>query len=1360
MMDANENVMASEKKDRVTSETNHGKDSSVNWTKSQTAAINVKADRILVSAAAGSGKSTVLTERIIRRILSGEGDVSALLIVTFTKEAALQLRQKITQKLSRAVSEHPGNKNLRNQLLKLPSAQITTIHAFCYSLVKKNFQILGLPSSVRISDETAATLLKKQVMDNFIEECYGGLFEHIPDFSDFCDNFVSGLDDSLTEMFLEIYDKMRNYPDISEKRFIYLDENGSIGDTEFFKIIRNKLLIFIDYYKKLLEDGYSEIMRSDIYGKKFGEIFRTFISYIEKTENCAKYGNYRELSEAIRSMPELPRVVIKDKDELCEFYRASLREFITECKKEYIGRFFGFSDEEIKDLGMMTSDISGKMIRFLKEFDRRYSEAKLKKYMLDYNDLEHMALRLLYESDGSVSALGEKISSAYEEIFIDEFQDVNPLQNKIFSALGIRCPVFMVGDIKQSIYNFRGAVPEIFSEYKRKFNKFNEIGEEGCGQTQSEEKTASESVNEPYQSVNFSGWTDALNISGDLTDSSESSRCVNSRINKKANFTAINDSNQNKSSNDIAIFLSDNFRSQKHITDFANVVTDAMFYSPENSIYDFRIPYSKEDRLRFHLGEKSSDSFVEVINVSPSKKDDGEEKDKPIVIEAEAVAEKIYRLCKNGADPKEMTILLRSPKDKAVHFEKALKKRGIPVFSGKTEKLFDTPEIQLVLCLLNVCDNPNRDIFLAGALKSQVFGVTLSELIAIRIFKKDSDSLYEALEEYTLSNNFEKGMRFIDFITRMRNYCLKYPIEKVIWKLYSETSLFSLLGDDEAITESAGNQVKENLVSFYEFAVNVSENGNGSLYSLIERIRMLTETGSSPDIAKGKGTGVKIMSVHAAKGLEFQYCFLCGTASRFNSDDTKNNLLFDPEIGFGMRIKDKTGLSATNTLYRAALSAKAELSQKEEEMRLLYVALTRAKKELYIYSSAEKFEDMVTGCRMKAMFVHPYVFLDGNDYIKWILTAVSAKTDIPVRYKIIDSDRMELEAGKKSDGNAESIVYDSNRADSEKLYKELCDRIEFEYPYSYMITLPSKIAVSNLTPDILDAESYSDSFLRLGEESSFVFPDDTERFAGVKSQAALTVSPADNYRQTAIDSKKISKLKSEDPEADFASEAGREITANKVALENIFPEGDSVSDKDNLSELKIPEFISGEKENEAALKGTATHVFMQFCDFTNVEKYGVEYELERLLKKRYITETFAALTNRKAAEKFFRSEIYREMRAAETLEREYRFNVKLPASMFTKDAEKKKQLENESVFVQGVVDCYFRNRTGNITIVDYKTDFIPLEVKGNAEKENEFFVNRHKAQLTYYKTALEMITGQKVSRTVIYSFSAARSIEI
>ena len=1219
--------------------------SDIKWTSAQRAAIDVKAKRILVSAAAGSGKSTVLTERIISAITreNAPHDLQRLMVVTFTRASAEDLKNKISNAVKKAVAEQPSNKRLNEQLIKLPSAKINTIHGLCYSLIKSRFDLLDLPASISVADETVVTSLRLEVMEKLLNHCFNGMFEPIKDFASFCEFFIAERDSNLSKIFLEIYDKIRNDPDGFDVSYenSYLAKGEDFLSTDYGKIVCRHLLTLTDYFKGVFQGAIDYCTENEDYAK-LASAFAVYVGYIEALENAVKQKSLSLVCELIDKIPTFPSVKVASTSEKVEYFKAERSSFRAEIKAVR-DKILCFSAKEIENLGQQTSLLSNQILALLKEFDRRFSEAKLKRSIIDFSDLEHYALKLLYNSDGTLSEAAREISSSLDEIYVDEYQDLNPLQNKIFKALSVCCPIFMVGDIKQSIYGFRGADPTAFGEYKKSFSEYEPGDTQGGG-----------------------------------------------------------------SPSDVSVFLSNNFRSDLAITEFSNVVSDAIFCSPsENEIYDYRIPYTKSDRLICSrpATEHSQENEVIILNCNTeceesSTANDDSAPDSNYALEAEMVANEIADLLSNGVNASDIAVLLRATKNSAPVFENALKRRDIPVNSEKGAKLFDAPEIQLALCLLNCCDNPYRDIFLTGALRSPIFGFTLNELITIKRAYKNATSLFGALCEYTVKESFEKGARFLDFISKMREYANHNTVDRVLWQIYTETSFFSVIYDGGRVSKQKAALRRANLIKLHELAKGYSTSPSNSLYGFIEKIRILTEQDKSPSAALTDSTGVSIMSIHSSKGLEFEYCFVCGTSHILNTEDSKKDLMFDSNIGFGIRLKDSSRLSSVETPYRAALKAQIKLLQTDEEMRMLYVALTRAKTKLYICSSVDDFEERIQKAHMSAKFSHPFTYFRRRYYIDWILTALHTKTDLVPRFKYVNKGRSQIESESSF-----ALSCDFNDADGIKkllpeelrsFCEELKARLSFVYPYQNSSKLPSKLSVSKLYPEILDEPVF------FGGENIFSDSNSTNIF--------------DGYAEPAI--------------------------------------------KSDIQNLKIPDFAIDTKTATGAQKGTATHVFMQFCNFDNLEKFGIEEEILRLTKKRFILKEHATLIDRSAIKGFIESRLYKTLKEAAEVNREYRFNIKLPAKDFTSDIKLKEALENESVFVQGIIDCYLRDSDGKIILIDYKTDYVPKEILGDVQKENEFFINRHSLQLSYYRKALHSLTKEHVYKTYIFSFAIGREIEI
>ncbi len=1203
----------------------------LSWTPAQSAAIKVKGKHILVSAAAGSGKSTVLAERIISSICdeSKQYDLSKLLIATFTRDSAKDLRNKITEKLTEKVKQLPQNKHLYEQLLKLPSAMISTIDSACFTYIKKYFDRLSLPASVSIIDENLSASLKNEVMNGFISDCYEGKLSEFPDFAEFVENFISERDDGLADIFLKMYDEIENLPNGFEgvNKDNFAKSGKAFLECPFGQILTNKYKTATDYFISSLSEAVQYSKDFEAYAK-FLPDFEQALKYAVALDVALSDKNYDALAALTSNIPAPPsKNAGKGKTSQGNLYLQDIKS-LYECAAEWYRTVFCFDDLMFEYYGQKNADISEKIYAFLNEFRKRFSTAKLSRFSIDFNDLKHYALKLFYNDDGTVSDIAKEISSSLTEIYVDECQDLSPAQSKIFEALSVNCPIFMVGDIKQSIYGFRGADSSTFADYKRNYPVYED--------------------DKDYDSV--------------------------------------------------TVFLSNNFRSTDVILDFANTVSDYLFYTPQdgNECFKERIPYSADDRLAYDASKHASSAEVSILHCQR----DGNSAATKTEIEAQAVANEICRLVNSGTSPENIAILLRSAQSKGKVFERKLIEKNIPVYTKKSVPLLETPEVQLALCLLNCCDNPYRDVFLIGALRSPIFGLTLNELIKIKRYAKKTDSFYSALIIYTEENSFEKGRYFLDFLNKMRKFAMNATVDRLLWQIYTETAFFSLMYDG-TVSENEANSRRDNLISLYELSKQLSSGSRSSLYSFLENIRIMIEQGNSPSSAASEIKGVKIMTIHASKGLEFDYCFVSSLSDPVKKDSS--DVVFSKSLGFVTALRDDERISKFSTPFKAAVDLQIEYESIEEEMRLLYVALTRAKRKLYLTTSVQKIDTVISDAELLSCKKHPYNLMrkfkrGSNNYLKWILTALKQEAEKPPIYTLITKCSDEIAEESKSCIVCTPEIKQENAEPQstpfDEMYSLLKARLSFVYPHRASLKLPSKLSVSRLYPEILDEGAYY---------------------------------------------------------------GGEYIATEDGLLSDIFePE----AQRDNFSLLKIPDFASQQLKATAADIGTATHIFMQFCSFELLAKNGVEAEISRLTEKRFMLPEHAKLIDRSVINSFLSSDIYREMMNASEISREYRFNIKLPASEFTANDTLKVELENEYIFVQGVIDCYFRDERGNITLLDYKTDRVPDNIRGHEEKENSFFINRHKRQLTYYRKALEILTGKPVKNTVIFSFALGRCINI
>lgn len=1186
------------------------------WTKAQETAIDSRGRTLLVSAAAGSGKTAVLTARIIKRLMDPHNpiDISRMLVVTFTKAAAAELRSRIQKALSEEITANPSNHALSRQAVKLGYAKICTIHSFCYDIIRSNFEQLGIGANVRVADDTEIKIIYSDVMERVINELYDAQPESciINDFAAFADNFITDRDERLNDIMNGIYNKVRSFPDGVEyikksSEYMISASSEEFLNSRFGVIISDDIKKQLEYFISVYSDAIIYLAGEAVYEKNYLPAFEYDLNFMNNLNRLLDKGIYSEIKIFLNSYnrPKLGSGVKKEmQTDETDFYRKVRDDFNTQ-RKIILDRYFSLDEIQIKENMLKTAQLCHEIYMLLRLFEEKLIAEKKSRCIVDFNDLEQMTYKLLYK-DGLPTSFAREQALRYDEIYIDEYQDVNELQDKIFNAVSNDYNRFMVGDIKQSIYGFRGASPEIFSDYRDRFPKYSE---------------------------------------------------------------------KNSAAN--TIFLSDNFRCDTSIIDFTNIIFKGLFSN--NSGY---VPYYDEDRLIYSKndnGHISARVEVAVIKKVIETENDDDASESSSSNEAVYVVNRIRLLIKEGYSPKDITILLRSAKNNAQLFETELAKLGMPYYNGVTRDFFENAEVLLMLCVLNCIDNPTRDIYLAGALKSSLFGVTLNELVQIRTYGGDG-SLYDALKEYTSKFAFSKGIYFIDKLTIYRKYAEGQPVDRLIWFIYRDTSIMSLIYDND---KTGKNIRRSNLMLLYEYARRFEASSFRGLYNFIRYLNDIIserETLETAKISAESDDAVKIMTVHQSKGLEFPVCFLCGTEKKFNKSDIIPNILINRVTGMASKLRDNTGFARYDTSMRRAVALKIIENNLDEEMRVLYVALTRARERLIVTASSSDPQKLINACTLNARYISPYSLSESPSYIKWIITALkSVYYENCCILQIIDGINVISEREDKV--NEPLLTVECNDKSIEEIVDIIKERFEFRYPFMHMSKVPAKISVSELYPSVLDGEDTSAGF-------------------------------------------------------------------------------NTINKKPNL--LERPRFMETTTPDKAssADRGTATHVFMQFCDFRKTERYGVKTELERLVTDSFIPRSSAELVNINQIQLFFNSRLYSAMKNSRRLWREIRFNIKLPASEFSADEDLKEQLADEYILVQGVIDCFFFDINDHLILVDYKTDYIPADMRDNLENVKKMLIDRHRLQLSYYKSACERITRKPVYAAYIYSFGLGIDIAL
>lgn len=1421
------------------------------WTEAQLTAITASGCDILVSAAAGSGKTAALTERLIRKLtdVNAPAELSRMLIVTFTRPAAAELKQRIGKALSDAIEAEPHRRDLVRQSLNLAGAHIGTIHSFCLSLIRSNFAALGLDPAVRTADENEALTVALSVMDRLLADRYAQSEKNdltdeersrCDGFIRLTDTFVTDRDDGLAAFMYGIYVQTRNFVRCEAVISDSADALLSGAETDFFSTvwgeeIRNGISGELLYYEKIYSEAVRYFASDEALEKKYGAAFATDLTFIRELTDALGAG-YSRAAGVVRSYNKrsVGKTSVPD-DENIIFYKSARSDFDgfrkSLCKK------LALPQSRISEIMKSASELCNALYGLISEFSERYREEKSRRGIIDFSDIEHLALELLTDENGLPTDIARQTASQFDEIYIDEYQDINPVQDMIFRSIA-RGNRFMVGDIKQSIYGFRGAAPEIFSEYRSAFPKYGFDAEK----TADKNGTAADAAGDRDTGVH---------ASGSMADSRN----------------ACNGFGSERSAGGRTVYLSHNFRCDRPIIDFTNAVFSAVMRAECGSSID----YGDDDRLVFAKKtdgtEKCVPVCVAVISPVPEQESQNAEpqtvvgksaapdmqtsslkasltdtRGKPDSVtedasenaegasgrfhvpaaadaEAEFVASESARLIASGKySPGDIRILLRSGVGNTDRFARAFARHGVPFESCRAIGFFERPHVLLALSLLRCIDNPTRDIPLAAVLCSPLCGFTPEELIAVKNnippdlcnpsqelneSEKPRISLLDCLRGYTEEYGFEKGSRFLLQLERLRRMAAAVPSDRLIWQLYGETPLLCCGNDSDGFDAEAR---RSDLLKLYDYARGFERGGFRGLSAFLSSVDSLIKRDPHFDFRKDAPTesgSVEIMTIHKSKGLEFPVCFLCGASKRFNKADAGDLLMIDKKLGICSKFRDKNGFLRYDTPMRAAAEQRENDRIIDEEMRLLYVALTRARERLYVTAGESRPDALIADAAYCAGYPSPYSAAKNASYMKWILSsAVTAcggfprdvfQTDrsctlysdsacriVSARYRtecgrvVFCGDpfadlRTEMngsygtadetesiskasdirsapeisEQRQGTDENPACILADgqnySDLSGSDGFRELLRQRLTRTYRYGYGARLPAKLSVSAIHPGILD-------------EDPAPSPADAERYAEMLSE---TVGAGYPYQDNSY-----APIGADIPDGcipTYENSIGKEKSHGEPLKNDASAEtGNGSGDAPVLRGLKRPRFLEGtEHIADGAERGTATHVFLQFCNWDRVCSAGIGSERERMVENGFMTSAMAELISVPMLRSFFGSRMFSELREAKRVWRELRFNVLLPASDFTENSERKLLLSGEKLLVQGIIDCLYVTSDGKLRLLDYKTDHLP-----RGQDAAEILKARYKNQLESYKKAAALITGMPLDRCIIYALSCGLEIDV
>lgn len=1260
----------------------------VSWTTEQQQVIDLRNRNILVSAAAGSGKTAVLVERIVKIITDKNHpvDIDHLLIVTFTNAAAAEMRERIGNAIEKALDEQPGDEHLLRQLTLIHNAQITTIDSFCLYVVRNHFHEIDLEPNFRIGDEGELKLLREDVLGRVLEQNYE---EPSEAFSDFVEGYASGRTDAaLNEMILQLYEFSRSYP-WPEKwldSFVgayRIETREELDRAEWLAPLTENICFVLKDCEQLLKQALAITQQDD--GPDMYE--KAVQSDLEKYEGLSRLTSFCELSEALSNIKydrlASSRGFEGDPDKL-ELVK-SLREQAKDVVKKLCKQYFFCSPEMMIEQLERTEPMLEEVVRLTKQFADEFAAAKRRKNLVDFHDVEHFALQILVDEETEkAKKTAEEFRDTFEEIMIDEYQDSNEVQETLLRSISREergeNNIFMVGDVKQSIYRFRLARPELFM---KKYDSYS-----------LEEST-----------------TQRIDLHKNFRSREEVLTCTND------------------------IFYKIMARS------LGNVEYDA-----EAALYPGASYPVSADFIPEILLADSNDELLEDTELTDKK-----------TLEAKIVAEEIKHLMKTqpvtdkaagtlrAAHYSDIVILLRSLSGWADSLVEVLNENGIPAHTVSSTGYFSTVEVQTVLSMLRLLDNPRQDIPMAAVLRSPMAGLTDEELAVLRLEDGSvpfheavlelAEGLYEEGGQIEISNSEEDQKQGRNADEKTENH-IEINAHRKLLKFYKKYRQLRQLVPDTPIHElieiilretgyghyvaamPAGNRRTANLNMLLEKAAAYEKTSYKGLFHFVRYIDELqkydVDFGEADMVGENEDV-VRIMSIHKSKGLEFPIVIVSGMGKNFNKQDTRSKMVLHPELGIGLDYMDGKLRIKSPTIAKKAIAKQIDLENLGEELRVLYVALTRAKEKLILTGTlkdaAEKLEFYRQQANLSKAAARPLSYLTregASGYLDWILPALLSYGDkYPVR--IVEAAELvlnEVENQLEQNENLTERIEEIEAADTQ-LVGQLKQRFSQRYPYQV---------------DVLRKNKYS-----------------------------------------------VSELKHRAMREKF--EAEQEETVPAFLEEPVTP--------------TIPLFIQREESveqetaNRGALRGTAVHRVMECYDFAS-EK-SVYEQMEAMEKEEKITADMRALVREQIVADFVSSETGRRMALAQragALYREkpfvmgfteeelenYGFGVgsntdsceniyEKTDSDQEKEERKKVRHEEDLTLIQGIIDVFWIEKDG-IVLLDYKTDRV---------QQVKELIERYETQLKLYADALERVFATrklKVKEILIYSFSLEQLITL
>ncbi|ASN06556.1 helicase-exonuclease AddAB subunit AddA [Virgibacillus necropolis] len=1237
----------------------------VNWTKEQEQAIYTAGSDMLVAAAAGSGKTAVLVERIIQKLINKESpvDIDTLLVVTFTNAAAQEMRNRVGLALEKALAEDPASTHLKKQLSLLQRASISTLHSFCLDVVKQYAYLLDIDPAFRIANNMEIDLIKQDVIADLFEEWYGKEGDEQVQFFAVVDRFSSDRSDVEVEnLVLDLYTfAMQNPWPIK-----WLDQLADVYDVP--ETFVEEDLTWLSIIKREVKSQLTAIEQEANAALEltehpegpyhYREAIETDLAMIQEAITNSDTWDQLQVFMTGSSFKALSRKKVDCSDDVkdrVKSFRDSYKKRWKDMKDGWFTRNLASHIDDMRELAPVIKQLT----EIVKEFKERFSEQKKEKAIVDFSDLEHHCLALLVDATSTAenplpSNVAIHFQQKFTEVLVDEYQDTNLVQETILRAISDRTGngnMFMVGDVKQSIYRFRHAEPTLF------INKYKQF----------------QDADNPGQRI-------------DLSSNFRSREKV--LIGANYLFRQLLDETLGEI----------NYDNDAELI-YANKSYDSFpFESPEPELLliDRETDEEKDEETEDENYQDLEKAQLEARAYAKKIKEwTGQDKRKPLQVFDKGTG------MQRNFQYRDVVILMRSMTWTPTIVDE-LKKQGIPVYAELSTGYFEAIEIKIMLSFLKVIDNPRQDIPLASILHSPIVGLNEEELASIRLADKKS-GYYDALLAYSKQHTnklADKATNFLHLLKMFRIASKQGALSELIWQIYRETGYYDFVGG-----MPGGRQRQANLRALYDRARGYETTSFRGLFRFLRFIERMEERGEDLGAARALSEQedvIRIMTIHKSKGLEFPVVILGGMDKQFNMQDLKQRYLLHKDLGLASKYIDPVKRITYPTLLYYAFQKEKQRELLAEEMRVLYVALTRAKEKLVMVGNVASFEKKQK--KWEKILDHPewvmptHFRIEAKSYLDWVGPALIRHHSSEI-LRVEDVNEVTNNEVKMDPSKWDiSIVHGSELANLEDVATEedinLKENIQKWEPM-----------------DLRNADLDN----QIDEKLSYEYP--------------FTQAATSRAKQTVTEIKRQRELKDE-------YSADQLVQTSRAPI------------------VKRPLFMQKGKTITAAEKGTAMHTVMQHLPLTKewtaleVKKFA-----DRLVDKEILTADEAEIIDAKVIEKFFKNEIGQKMLQEPNVHREVPFSLSLSAkevyASWTSDVD-------EQVLVQGVIDCVIPVEDG-VMILDYKTDAIEREV---TDKVKEQLTNRYKTQMELYRQAIERIWKKPVTNVYLYYFSKELLVEV